>query len=133
MAEYMTISSRYPSWREYYLSKKKEAKGFRKGFIEYDNLHVLPSSYVNDPTVFIDTVDCLEGENFLLIPAGGNKVSLVHNCFSAVVDQPGPSVFGILGIRKTSPFKKINVGNAVAHRSPPRITRSEERKEEPPR
>jgi hypothetical protein len=28
MAEYMTISSRFSSWKEYYLSKKKETNGF---------------------------------------------------------------------------------------------------------
>jgi hypothetical protein len=41
----------------------------------------------------------------------------------------GVSVFGILGSRRSSPFKCINVGQAVRHQEPPRVTRLEERKE----
>jgi hypothetical protein len=89
-------------------------------------------AFVNDPIAFTNVVDLLEDEYFLLLPAGGNRVNLVHSCFRATVDEEGASVFGILGSRRSSPFKRVNVGQAVKGQSPPRVTRSDERKEVSP-
>ena len=132
MAAYMTINARYASWRELYLSKKKDSKGFGQEPIKFEDSlsSTAPWSFVNDPTAFEDTITTLKGKSFLLLPAGGNRVNLVHDCFCADVDDDkGSSVFGILGSRGSSPFKRINVGQAVLPRSSPRVTRSEERKE----
>ena len=88
-------------------------------------------AFVDDPFAFLKLIDLVEDEYFLLLPAGGNRVNLVHNCFKASMDNPDDAahVFGILGSRRSSPFKCINVGQAVRHQEPPRATRSEERKE----
>jgi hypothetical protein len=86
---------------------------------------------VNDKVAFTNLFDLFEGEYLLLLPAGGNRVNLLHNCFTATVDAGeggGPSVFGILGGRMTSPFKRINIGQAVSN-SPPRATRLDDKKE----
>jgi hypothetical protein len=49
--------------------------------------HILISSFStigirNDPLRFTEVVDVLEGEGFLLLPTGGNLVSIIHNCYS---------------------------------------------------
>jgi hypothetical protein len=90
MVEYMTISSRFSSWRDYqHLSKKKGTKGFPKKSVENEGL-LAPS--------FMKVINSFEGESFLLLPTGGNQVSIsIHNCFTLVEDGTGTSVFGILG------------------------------------
>jgi hypothetical protein len=90
----------------------------------------VPLTFMNDPFSFMKVVSFFEGDNFLLLPTGGNRVSLIHNCFKAdLEDDSGVSaVFGILGSRNTSPFKKVNIGQAIMHQTAPRVTRSEERK-----
>ena len=131
MAAYMTITSRYPSCREFYLSKKKGTKGFLQEPLKLEDLvdRDASSTYANNPWEFMKVIEIVRDANFLLLPAGGNRVTLVHNCMNAIVDEKGHSVFGILGSRKSSPFKRINVGQAVLHQAAPRVTRSEERKE----
>jgi hypothetical protein len=128
----MTISSRHASWKEFCLSKKKGTKGFFKEPMEFEGSLAGADdtfAFVNDPTSFTDMVDLLEDECFLLLPAGGNLVNLVHICFKATVDEEGSSVFGILGSRRSSPFKRVNVGHAVRSQASPRVTRSDEGKE----
>jgi hypothetical protein len=128
----MTISSRCASWKEFHLSKKKETKGFFKETMEFEGLLAGADgtfAFVNDPTSFTDVVDLLEDECFLLLLAGGNRVNLVHSCFRAMVDEEGSSVFGILGSRRSSPFKRVNVGQAARSQASPRVTGSDERKE----
>jgi hypothetical protein len=132
MADYMTISSRYASWKEFCFSKKKGTKGFFKEPMEFEGSLAGADdtfAFVNDPTSFTDMVNLLEDEYFLLLPAGGNRVNLVHSCFKAKVDEEGSSVFGILGSRRSSPFKRVNVGQAVRSQASPRVTRSDEGKE----
>ena len=79
---------------------------------------------------YIRINDLFEDEYFLLFPAGGNRVNLVHNCFfKAPMDTArGAYVFGILGSRRSPPFKCINVGHTVRHQEPPRVSRLEERR-----
>ena len=131
MAAYMTIKSRYSSWKDLYLSKKKGTKGFPKETIKLEELTTSGPSptFVGDRYAFFRAIDFFEGESFLLLPAGGNQVSIVHNCFKANVEEIGLSIFGILGSRRTSPFKRINVGQAVKRQATPRVTMSQERKE----
>ena len=133
MAAYMTISSRYPSWKEFYLSKKKGTDGLLKKTMEFEDSLVDDSfsmDYAEDQLKFGEIVDKYQGEYFLLLPAGGNRVNLVHNCFRAnAKGDGGHFVFGVLGNKWTSPFKQVNSEQAVKHRAPPRVTRSEERKE----
>ena len=89
MAAYMTINSKYSSWKEFYLSKKKETKGFLEETIKFkdSSASTPPLTFVNDPFAFMKVIDFFEGENFLLLPAGGSRVSMVHNCFTADVDD----------------------------------------------
>jgi hypothetical protein len=128
----MTVSSRHASWKEFHLSKKKETKGFLKEPMEFESSLAGADdtfAFVNDPTSFTNVVDLLEDEHFLLLPAGGDRVNLVHSCFRAIVDEEGSSVFGILRSRRPSPFKRVNVGQAVRSQASPGVARSDERKE----
>ena len=132
MAAYMTISSRFPSWREYHLSKEKETKKFLKKSGDEDRFLLTAGTFpfVHDPFNFMKEIDWFQGEAFLLLPAGGNKVSFIHNCFKADAnDGSGLSVFGILGSRVTSPFKRLNITQATKRQMPPQVTRSKEREE----
>jgi hypothetical protein len=132
MADCMTVSSRHASWKEFHLSKKKETKGFLKEPMEFESSLAGADdtfAFVNDPTSFTNVVDLLEDEHFLLLPAGGDRVNLVHSCFRAIVDEEGSSVFGILRSRRPSPFKRVNVGQAVRSQASPGVARSDERKE----
>jgi hypothetical protein len=116
MAECMTISSRFSSWKEYYHSKKKETNGFLNKLTEnkISLLNDVPLSFVNNPSGFKRAVEENSGEKFLLLAAGGNRVRIVQNCFTSKEEQPGTmEVFGILGTRSTSPFKRININQAV--------------------
>jgi hypothetical protein len=134
MAAYMTINSKCSSWKDFHLSRKKETKGFLQEPTEIQDslLGDRTLSFVNDKIAFTDLFDLFEGEYLLLFPAGGNRVNLIHSCFKATVDAGdgggGPSVFGILGGRMTSPFKRINIGQAVTSQAP-RTTRSDDKKE----
>ena len=85
MAAYMTISSRYPSWKECYLSKGKGTKGFLEETMKFDDSLAsdAPFASVGDQFAFLKLIDLFEDEYFLLLPAGGNRVNLVHNCFKA--------------------------------------------------
>ncbi len=130
MADYMTISSKHASWKEFCLSKEKETKSFPMEPMEHGGTGTGDAfAFLDDPLSFTNLVALLEDECFLLLPAGGNRVNLVHSCFKAWVDEEGPSVFGILGSRRSSPFKRVNVGQAAKGKASPRVTRSEERKE----
>jgi hypothetical protein len=89
-----------------------------------------PFTHVNDHFAFLNSVNFLEGEHFLLLPTGGNQVNLVHSCFEATVETGGKAlVFGILGSRRSSFFKQVSVGQAVLRQASLRVTRSEEEKE----
>ena len=59
MAAYMTISSRYPSWKEYYLSKGKGTKGFLEETMKFDDSLAsdAPFTFVNDPLLYFLEVD----------------------------------------------------------------------------
>jgi hypothetical protein len=71
-------------------------------------------------------VDFLGGETSLLLPAGGNQVNLIHNCFKAdVKDGSELSVFGIFGSRVTSLIKRLDMGQATKHQVAPMVTTSE--------
>jgi hypothetical protein len=122
MADHMTVSLRCASWKEFHLSKKKETKGFLKESTEFENLLAGvddPFAFVNDPVAFTSVVDLLEEEHFLLLPAGGDRVNLAHSCFRATVDKEGASILGILGSRRCSPFKRVNVWQAAKGQPPP--------------
>ena len=126
MADYARMSSKFPSWGEYYQANKKR---LTESQLSLSNKS--PSTFVDDRNAFETALNSFERENFLLLPDGGNRVKLVHNCFTADMGDPtGPSAFGILGSRSTAPLKRINVGHAVMAITTPRITRSEEAKEE---
>ena len=94
-----------------------------------------PFAFIADPFAFLKLIGVLEDGYFLLLlPAGGNRVNLVHSCFKATaVDTAGGSsvfYFRILGSRRSSSFKRINIGQAVMHQACyPRVARLEERKE----
>ncbi len=62
MAYYMTISSRYASWKEFYLSKKKETKGFLKETTEFEDslANKDPWAFANDSFAFLKMIGFLE-------------------------------------------------------------------------
>ena len=84
----------------------------------------VPNSYLSDTSRFVTEVATREGMNFIIVPASGSNVKILHQCF-AFSDAPGGemSVFGIWGARSASPFKKINVRAAVAPMIVPKATR----------
>jgi hypothetical protein len=89
-----------------------------------------PFAFVNDPLAFSMLIGLLEDEYFLLLPASGKRVNLVHSCFKATAaNSEGASIFGILGSKRSSLFKRVNIEQAVTHQASPRVTRSEERKD----
>jgi hypothetical protein len=90
MAEYMTITSRFSSWKEYYLSKKKETGGFLHQLAENKRslLNYVPRTFVGHPAAFKKVIEDNGEENFLLLPAGGNRVNIVHNCFTLDGEHP---------------------------------------------
>ena len=64
---------------------------------------------------------------------------MVHSCFKATgaasdveIIGEGFSLCGILGSRISSPFKRTNIKEASMHQFPPRVTRSDERKDDSP-
>ena len=133
MAAYMTISSRFPSWNEYHLSKKKEAKGFPLKTDEEDGFVAPRPSPMFRGNQFshMRAVDWFQGKALLLLSAGGDQVKIIHNCFKAdVKDGTGVSVFGIFGNRFTSPIKRLDMGQAIKCETAPRVSRLGERKEE---
>ena len=73
MAACMTISSRFPSWREHHLSKEKETKKFLKKSGDEDRFLLTANTFpfVHDPFNFMKEIDWFQGEAFLLLPAGG--------------------------------------------------------------
>ena len=64
MAAYMTISSRYPSWKECYLSKGKRTKGFLEETMKFDDSLASdePFAFVDDPFAFLKLIDLFEDE-----------------------------------------------------------------------
>jgi hypothetical protein len=86
-------------------------------------LDPLPGDYAENSEKFKSMVASYSDGNFLLIPARGNKVRIIHHCF--VQGDPGGTtvVVGISGMRRTSPFKTVNVAHAVALITKPRATR----------
>jgi hypothetical protein len=78
---------------------------------------------VNDLERFKSIVATYYDENFLVLPAGGSNVRIIHRCF--VHGDPGSPtvVVGISGVRRTSPFKTINSNQAVTPFAKPRATR----------
>lgn len=130
MAACMTISLRSLSWKECCLSKKKGMKEFPRKLREIQGLLARggSSSFMTNRPSFESPVDSLKDENFLLLPAGKNQVSIIQNCFRAGLNEEGvttfghSSVIGILGSRRTSPFKKSNVKRAVTHQTTVRVS-----------
>jgi hypothetical protein len=83
----------------------------------------LPGDYANGADKSKSAVATYPDGNFLVLPAGGNNVRILHHCF--VYGEPGsPSVVvGISGTRRTSPFKTIHITHAVIPVAEPRATR----------
>jgi hypothetical protein len=133
MAAHMTVSSKHPSWKERCLSNEKGTKGFLKETMEFnDSLDSDdPFAFANDSLAFLKLVNLFKGGRFLLLPGRENRVNLVHSCFMASNEtgRGNDSAFGILGSRCSSPFKRVNIEQAVACQHSLRVTRSEERKE----
>jgi hypothetical protein len=117
-------SVRFNSWVSLYKDKARETSGsiqvIMKGKLSI--LNPLPGNYAKNSEKFESMVASYSDGNFLLIPAGGNKVRIIHHCF--VHGDPGGTtvVVGISGTRRTSPFKIVKVGHAVSLNTKPRAT-----------
>jgi hypothetical protein len=118
-------SVRFDSWVSYYAANAKNPAGSLQVLAksELSILDPLPRDYANDTNKFKSCVASYPDGNFLALPAGGNSVRIIHHCF--VHGDPGqqPTVVGILGTRRTSPFKTVNSIQAVALITKPRSTR----------
>ena len=84
MAACMTISSSTPLYRkEFYLLRKKGMKGFLKESMKLEDslAYTVPFTYGHNMFAFSKIINLLQNEYFLLFPAGGKRVNLVHSCF----------------------------------------------------
>jgi len=118
-------SVRFDSWVSLYATKAKETTGSLQ-VLAKSKLSIfdpLPRDYANETNIFKSCVASFPDGNSLVLPAGGNSVRIIHHCF--VHGDPGlqPIVVGILGTRRTSPFKTVNSNQAVALITKPRSTR----------
>jgi hypothetical protein len=122
---------RYDSWEEYYKGKEEERTGLIRHLARADLsfLDNLPREYVGKPTIFKkENVAQYSYKNFILVPVGTNQVRCIHSCFVFGELGKASKVVGILGYRRTSPFKTLNIEHAVKPFSRPRTTRASEEK-----
>jgi hypothetical protein len=122
---------RFDSWEEYYEKRGEETTGLVRHLelADLDSLDDLPLAYAKKPATFKENVAESEFGNFILIPAGNNQVKCIHSCF-VFGELGGPTnVIGILGSRRSSPFKTLNVDHAVKTFIEPRSTRFSEGEE----
>jgi hypothetical protein len=121
-----TRETRYDSWKEYYQKKGEEETGLvrhlQRAKISY--LDEFPSQYANDPGAFKEKVALFPYGNFILLPAGTNQVRCLHSCFIFGDLGEPTQVIGILGSRRSSPFKSLNIDQAVKQFTEPRNTRN---------
>jgi hypothetical protein len=121
---------RYHSWEEYYKRKGEERTGLMHHLARADLsfLDDLPREYVGKPTIFKDNMAQYLYGNFILVPVGTDQVRCIHSCFVFGELGKPSNVVGILGSRRTSPFKTLNIEHAVRPFSGPRTTRASEEK-----
>jgi hypothetical protein len=109
-------SVRFDSWVSFYKYKARETSGAIQVIIK-EKLSIfdpLPGDYAKDSEKFKAMVASYSDRNFLLVPAGGNKVRIIHYCFIHGDPRSPTVVVGISGTRRTSQFKTVNVAYAVA-------------------
>ena len=123
-----TRNARYDSWEDYYLKKGKEETGLVRHLSQANlsALDGLPDEYADKPAIFKEKITLFPYGNFIIIPAGTNQIRCIHSCF--VFSDPGnpTEVIGILGSRRSSPFKSLNIDQAVRSFTEPRNTRNSE-------
>jgi hypothetical protein len=81
---------------------------------------------VDDPAGFKDSVAQYYYGNCILVPAGNNQVRCIHSCFVFGGLRKPTEIVGILGSRRSSPFKSVNIDHAVKLLTEPRTTRTSE-------
>ena len=115
---------RYSPWIGWYVAQASKPGAFKDLDDEaLSYLDGVAKSYLSDSSRFVTEVATSDGVNFIILAATGGSVKIVHQCF-AFSEAPGkdPEIFGILGARASSPFKKVNIRTAVAPLSVPSIT-----------
>jgi hypothetical protein len=116
------------SWQEYYQEKEKEKEmtGLVRILAQADlsTFVELPSKYVDNLAVFKESVAQYSYGNCILIPVSNNQVRCIHSCF-VFRDLGKPTeIVGILGSRRSPPFKLVNIYHAVKLLTEPRTTRT---------
>jgi hypothetical protein len=133
MADYIN-KKRCDSWGECYLEKGKESGNF--GSIARGKLSFfddLPKKHASYKAALKGDVAEFNYGNFILIPVGTNKVRCIHSCFLFSELEKDPlQVIGILGSRRTSPFKSLNIDQAVKRLQPGPLIRLETKTGYPP-
>jgi hypothetical protein len=121
----------YSAWTDYYQKGGKESVGWIGGDLDpkisvFDDF---PTEYAGDPEAFKELIVQNPNESFILIPAGNELVKCLHSCFVFEEPDKPAKVVGIMGMRRSSPFKILNVDHAVKRLAEPRATRSGSRSE----
>jgi hypothetical protein len=84
-------SIRFNSCVSFYKIKAREISGAIQVIMK-DKLSIfdpLPGDYAKDSEKFKSVVASYSDGNFLIVPAGGNKVRIIHHCF--IHGDPGHS------------------------------------------
>jgi hypothetical protein len=116
----------YESLKDCYQKGGKEGIGWIASDIDpklsvFDDL---PNEYAGKPEVFKECIVQYQHEHIILISAGNDLVRCLHSCFVFEESDKPTEVVGILGMRRSSPFKTLNVDHAVKRFAEPRTTRS---------
>ena len=105
----MAINS-IPNWVKYFSDSVNDEKGkvfdlVLEPFSGSDQkVRELTGSIPN----LVDLVQKSEETLFLLVPAKGKKVRIVHSCFVSDPLSEDPDIIGIAGTQMTSPFKAMS-------------------------
>ena len=114
MASFINRSSSWMLWYDEQL-KLNNGPFHELAFGELSELDDVPPSYAGDSRAFSSTIATVDEDLvFLMIPAAGKRVSILHQCFSHS-EKPGreASVIGLCGPDSHAQFKEIPVKAAA--------------------
>jgi hypothetical protein len=86
-------SVRFNSWVSFYKDKARETLGAIQVILKEkcSIFDPLPGDYAKDSEKFKSVVASYSDGKLLLVPAGGNKVRIIHHCFVHKDPGYGPS------------------------------------------
>ena len=96
------------AWIEHYVNELKGPGGLSEvGKQPLSYFDDIAGSYFEDERGFIDQVEAHQS-NFILIPGPTRTVRMMHSVFAIDGGKLGQRTIGILGTRRSSPFKEIS-------------------------